>query len=405
MLSPQHVRARRRGEELRLLPLEGMLRERAILIAAELLDSAREHVGKTRDELHAAWTEIEVAPRERRLLAGLAKLVEDHAEFEVREGADPALLRSDVFLLAAGRRAEREGAFDRNAVLAEIATKHGLDALALEGALYADLRGAHRLVACTAPEPRLLVEGYARAQVQAVLLRAVRVTAEVRATSPDAYRDLFRQLKFRRLLHRIEPLEGGGYRIQIDGPFSLFQSVAKYGLELALILPALEAVGTLDLTAAVRWSDRGRALSFRYQASKSGAAAGLGVRSEVLELLSDLAELAPTWRARAAETVLDLPGAGVCVPDVVLERASDGASVLVEVLGFWSRESVWRRIELAQKGPTVPLLFAVSSRLRVSEELLDDSETAALYVYKGRINARALLRKAEGLLGRTRRSR
>ena len=43
-------------------------------------------------------------------------------------------------------------------------------------------------------------------------------------------------------------------------------------------------------------------------------------------------------------------------------------------------------------------LFVVSSRLRVSEALLDDVETASLYVYKGKINAQALLRKAEALL-------
>ena len=40
----------------------------------------------------------------------------------------------------------------------------------------------------------------------------------------------------------------------------------------------------------------------------------------------------------------------------------------------------------------------MSSRLRVSEELLDGVEAASLYVYKGKINAPALLRKAAALL-------
>jgi predicted nuclease of restriction endonuclease-like RecB superfamily len=400
MLSPEHVRVRRRGQELRLLPLEGALRERAVALATELVACAREHVGRTRDELQSAWSAIEVAPKERRLLAGLAKLVEDRSEFEVLEGADPAQLRSEVFLLAAERRCESEAGFERAAVLAEVAARHGLDPAALEGLLYADLRGAHRLVSTAPPPPLELVESYDRAQVQAVLLRAVRVTADVRAAGADAYRDLFRQLKFRRLLHHIEPLADGGYRIQIDGPFSLFQSVAKYGLELALMLPALESVGSLDLVAEVRWSDRGRALAFRYRAERAGGAAVTGLRSEVEELLADLGEFSPAWRARAADVVLNLPGVGVCVPDLVLERASDATSVFVEVLGFWSRESVWRRIELAQKGLRAPILFVVSSRLRVSEDVLEDSEHAALYVYKGRINARALLRKVEALGGR-----
>ena len=400
MLSPEHVRTRRRGTELRLLPLDGALRERALALAGELLAYGREHVGRTRDELHSAWSGIEVAPRERRVLAGLAKLVEDGAEFEVQEGADPAALRSEVFSLAAERRRASDADFDRAAVLADIAGKHGLSVEALEAGLYADLRGAHRLVACLSPEPAALVLAYERAQVQAVLLRAVRVTAEVRAPSADGYRDLFRQLKFRRLLHRIEPLADGGYRLQIDGPYSLFQSVAKYGLELALLLPALEAIGSLDLVAEVRWSDRGKALLFRHRATRSGPSERAPVRSEVEELQAELGELGEAFRVRPADSVFDLPGAGVCVPDLVFERASDGARVFVEVLGFWSRESVWRRIELAQKGLASKILFVVSSRLRVSEDVLDDSEQAALYVYKGRINARALLRKLEGLLER-----
>jgi hypothetical protein len=43
-------------------------------------------------------------------------------------------------------------------------------------------------------------------------------------------------------------------------------------------------------------------------------------------------------------------------------------------------------------------LFVVSSRLRVSEDVLEDADEAALYVYKGRINPRTLLRHAERLL-------
>ena len=401
MLSPDHVRARRRGNELKVQGLDAAGRERAVALARVLIELAREGLGRTRDELEEAWSSVEVAPRERRLLAGLAKLVEDGCDFEANEALDPGELRKEVFLLSAERH-KSELEFDRDAVLAEVAARHGLEASALEAALYADLRGAQRLASCTLPAAELLVNGYERAQVQAVLLRAVRVTAEVRAAKADAYRDLFRQLKFRRLMHRIEPLEDGGYRIEIDGPFSLFQSVAKYGLELALMLPALESCGTLDLNAEVRWSDRGKALSFRHRAvaDTSGPAAPV-VRSEVSELLEALAEVDSPWRAKLSDRVLTLPGAGVCVPDLLLER-HDGAKVLLEVMGFWSRDAVFGRIELVERGLSERVLFAVSARLRVSEALLEDAEKAALYVYKGRINPRALLRRADELVGKPR---
>jgi predicted nuclease of restriction endonuclease-like RecB superfamily len=397
MLSPEHVRARRRGNELKLQALDAAGRERAVALARVLIEFAREGLGRTREELEEAWSSVAVAPREKRLLSGLAKLVEDGCDFEAIEALDPGELRREVFLLAAARHAS-ELEFDRNAVLAEVAGRHGMDAESLEAALYADLRGAQRLVRAQLPSAEELVNGYERAQVQAVLLRAVRVNAEVRGAHADAYRDLFRQLKFRRLMHRIEPLPDGGYRIEIDGPFSLFQSVAKYGLELALMLPALESCGTLTLDADVRWSDRGKPLTFRHRAvAPDRGLQATAVRSEVSELLTALAEVDSPWRATLSDRVLTLPGAGVCVPDLLLERR-DGAKVLLEIMGFWSRDAVFARIELIERGLAERVLFAVSSRLRVSEQLLEDAERAALYVYKGRINPRALLRRADELV-------
>lgn len=405
MLSPDHVRVRRQGNELKLLGLDRELETRAVAIARELGDIAREYVGKTRDEVVRAWLAIECAPRERRILSGLMKLVEDESEFEMPEGNDPAELRSELFLEAARRRrSDDPDAFDRQALLAEMAERRAMTPEAVEAALFADLRGAHRLVRTASSKPEVLVERYREAQVQAVLLRAVRVVARVRCASPDAYRELFRKLKFRRLLHRITPEGEGSYRIEIDGPFSLFQGVAKYGLELALLLPALEACSSLELEAEVRWSERGRSLTFRHRGGAKPREQGdtLGMRSEVVELVEGLQALGGGYHVEPAERIFDLPGIGVCVPDLRLTRASDGAPAFVEVLGYWSRASVWKRVELAERGLGAKILFAVSSRLRVSEEVLEDSDSAALYVYKGKMNPQAVLRKVAGLLSERR---
>jgi predicted nuclease of restriction endonuclease-like RecB superfamily len=97
---------------------------------------------------------------------------------------------------------------------------------------------------------------------------------------------------------------------------------------------------------------------------------------------------------------LDVPGAGLCIPDLVFKERGTGARVYFEVLGYWSRDAVWRRVELVQAGLREPVLFAVSSRLRVSEEVLSDDDSAALYVYKGALSARAVLRKLEALQNR-----
>jgi uncharacterized protein len=395
MLSPEHVRVRRQGKELRLLSLAGELRRRAVELAGLVIQAAQASIGESRDDLHAEWAAIGVAPREKRLLSGLQKLVEDACEFDVPDGVEAADVRRDVFTRST--EARREGRFDRGAVLAEVATLRGIDVPALEAALFADLRGAQRLRACQAPEPEALVEAYEHAQIQAILLRAVRVVCDVRCASADAYRELFHKLKFRRLMHRISGLPEGGYRLEIDGPFSLFQSVAKYGLELALMLPALEACDSLELVADVRWGERGM-LEFRHSAGRSETRGSPApVRSDVEELANALAAVGTDWEIAPSSRVLDLPGLGVCVPDLVLRRRRDGAEVLVELLGYWSREGVWKRVELAQRGLGARMLFVVNARLRVSEEVLDESSAAMLYVWKTRINPVTLLRRAEEL--------
>ena len=254
MLSPDHVRVRRDGDRLLLQELSAKTRARALELGEQLLAATQAHHGKTRSELAQAFSLIELKPSERRLVEGLKKLVEDATEFEQIAVAEPAALRSEVFMRAAAARraATLEAPFDRSAVLAESAAALGLELDALEPALYADLRGAHRLIAPPLLDAASLVAEYESAQVKALLLRAVSVVADVRCANPDGYRALFQKLKFRQLLFQLEPLSDGGYRVTIDGPFSLFEAVTKYGLELALTLPALEACDVLELTAAFR---------------------------------------------------------------------------------------------------------------------------------------------------------
>jgi predicted nuclease of restriction endonuclease-like RecB superfamily len=107
--------------------------------------------------------------------------------------------------------------------------------------------------------------------------------------------------------------------------------------------------------------------------------------------------LGTAWSAKESTEVFDVPGLGVCVPDLVFRHRVTESRVFFEALGYWSRDAAWKRVELAQRGLKHPILFAVSSRLRVSEAVLDDVETAALYVYKGVMNPRAVERKLDEL--------
>jgi len=407
VLTAELVRARVQDGRLVLQRLDRRRRQRAEELGAALLAVAREQVGTTRDELRDALRACEAAASEQKLVLGLCKLSEDAATFAEVPGDDAGELRRAVFLRAAAARAAdaadslRVEAFDRDGVLDAVARERGLTVEAVEAGLFADLRGAQRLLAVADEAPAALIERYERASVQAVLLRAVRVVADVECP-PAVARALFRQLKFHRLLHRIERRDRG-YRVTIDGPYSLFDAVTKYGLQLALVLPVLESCDRLELEAEVRWGAQRRPLVFRHQARRA-AASGVGapppVAEEVEQLRVAFEALATPWRVAPADTVLELPGFGLMVPDLVFSHPSLGEPVFLEVLGYWSRSAVWRRIELVQAGLPHRVVFAVSSRLRVSEEVLSERDSSALLVFKGSIGARALERKLDAVLRR-----
>jgi hypothetical protein len=120
----------------------------------------------------------------------------------------------------------------------------------------------------------------------------------------------------------------------------------------------------------------------------------------VAALLRDLAALPGPWRAGVSHTILDLAGVGQCVPDLEFVHQSTGQTVYLEVLGYWSRDAVWKRVELAQKGLPAPLVFAVSKHLRVSEAVLDSELPATLYVYAHVMHAQSVLRRIEEVAAR-----
>ncbi|MEB2314302.1 MAG: DUF790 family protein [Sorangiineae bacterium] len=397
MLSPEHVRARRRGGALELMRLSPADRERASELARDLLAVASAGVGAAREQVSAAWAAVEVAPRERKLALGLQKLIEDACVFTDPGELDPAALRRELFVAAS--RARAAGSFDWGVLVAEAALARGTDAAGVERALYADLRGAERLERAPALEPEAVVREWERGQVQAVLLRAVRVVAEVRCDSPAGYRALFHKLKFRRLLYALER-HGEGYRLTIDGPFSLFESVTKYGLALAQVLPALEDCDALELTAEVRWGKERVPLRFTHSHRGAGALEPGELPEDVRALADAFAGLDTPWRPEPASAILDLPGAGLSVPDLVFSHRETGEEIFLEVMGYWSRDAVWRRVELVEAGLGARVLFAVSSHLRVSEAVLDDDAPGALYVYKRTMSARAVARKLDALSAR-----
>ena len=378
-------------------------RPRARALAATTLELVRAHIGLPRGALLEAWNQVAITPAENRLARGLFKLALDACVFEEGAGTDPVELRRELFTRAATVRASGHD-FDRAAVLAEIAQARGVDGDAIEEALYSDLPTAHVLRTADLPSPEGLLALHELGSHQAVLLRAVKVQARVFCAGTHGYRTLFRKLKFHRLLHTIAKLDReAGYAIDLDGPMSLFEQTTKYGLNLSLALAAIVACDYWEVRADLRWGKDRRPLRYHLRGGKESVVIdyAAALPDEVAALLADLRQQEESpWQVSPADAILGLPGIGVCVPDLEFVHRDGGQRVFLEVLGFWSRAAVWKRVEMATAGLPVPIVFAVSKHLRVSEEVLPAEAPAALYVYARTMNARAVLERVEAVAGR-----
>jgi len=354
--------------------------------AESLLLLFREGAGMTRGEIESEIDELfggggKATP----VYRGLAKVLEDRAEFEVVADVPPEVIREKVFMAAADyrRQLRAEGAgpghrarFRRDEVLSAVAAELNLEPDAVLNSLFADLHDENRLLRFEDMTAQRLIDRYNVALAQAVLLRSVLVKAEIRNERPARYRQIFRRLKFHRLLYRVEGSMRDGYVFQIDGPLSLFSATTRYGLQVAWFLPALLLCSDFRLEAELRWGPQREPRSFLLE-SRDGlvshqADTGVYVPAELTAFVERFRQVAPAWEISECTDVVELGGEGVWVPDYRVVHAASGTDVFIEVLGFWKRSSLERLTRLLPLHGPPRFVLAISDRLKVDEEALQD---------------------------------
>lgn len=413
MLTGNLLRVRRQGELIVPRYLSATVRQRLLPTADALVAVVERARGQRRTQLEAAWDEVVHLPADRLIVAGLRKLLLDRCEFSLAEGPEPAELRAVLFETAAAERRQlgpRER-WDRGHVMDRVAETLGLSRDVLEERLFADLRDNEKLAAFRTIDPAGLLQRYDLALAQAVLLRATRVVVTLEPQAPADLRRLFRAARFRGLLHRVVGADDRGYRIELDGPLSLFSQSKRYGLQLALFLPAVLRCDRWSVHADLLWGRGKQPMVFRLGPEQGLATSGSGssqagrqprptgarprLASEVDALRERFARLESDWDVAPNEEIFALPDEAVCVPDLVFTHRQTGELVYLEVFGFWSRQAVWQRVETVARGFPARLILAVGKHLRVSEDVLSDDEAGQLYVYRTKMSARAILERLQ----------
>lgn len=343
-------------------------------VADQLLSVFRDAPGRTRGELEAELADLVGDGPGQLVHQGLAKLLEDRCETEVAADVPPDQVREAVFRTSAAHHtaAAKAGTpFDRTAVLAAVAGEMKLSPEQVDRALFADLWDEQRILKFDDTTPDKLLERYNVALAQAIVLRSTGMEVRVWNETPARFRQLFRAVKFHRLICTIRPADGNSYTLSLDGPLSLFSSTQKYGLQLALFLPALLHCKAFELRAEVRWGAQKKHKLFTLAATD-------GLRSHVPDFgmytPPALTAFEDNFRATVHDWVLSsdpspLEVEGTTwVPDFKLTHTPTGKEVFVEVLGFWRKVGVaehYKRLKRALPGRFV---LVVSEQYRADED-------------------------------------
>ncbi len=347
-------------------------------VAGRLIELYRGQEGKTRGQIEEEQEELIGDDPSQLVHQGLAKLLEDRCQFEVVSGQPPDQLRSVIFRLATQHRQAASKAepvpFDRNRILKQAADELGLTVEEIDHSLFADLKSEQRLIQFKDISVERLLQRYNVALAQAILYRSTRVLVTVRGEPPQRYRALLRQIKFHRLLCEMERLGPDSFQLRLDGPLSLFQATQKYGLQLALFLPAVLLCKDFELKAELLWGTERKPKTFQVVPGDGLVShypdQGTYVPAEMTMFVELFRKRIEEWELLEETEVFPL-GKSFWVPDFRLRHRQTGRTVLLEVLGFWRRSSAEKHLAWLRQHVREPFLLAVSDQLHIEETELE----------------------------------
>ena len=320
--------------------------------AADLVSVFREYRGRTRAELDEALDDYVGTGTGYKVLRGMMKLLADRCEFEVGVEADPSEIRRALFLKARARHPVGDEAV-RDELIAEAARELACAPEVVSAGMYADLPERQRLVEFEELEARELLDLYNLAQAQALLYRSVEMRLSVEPQEPEGLRELFGAIKAYRLIHTVRGSAERGYEIRLDGPVSMFHRSQKYGVQMAVFLPALLLCRGWRMRAEISTRPNGAAyfeLDSRQTQLRSHYASITGYENPVVEKFARVWERhASAWELEPCREVIDL-GTSAFIPDFRLTHPA-GREFYLEIIGFWTPEYLAERLsEFAHRG-------------------------------------------------------
>jgi len=367
--------------------------------AENLIAVFDESNGKTRGEIDRELEEYVGTGTDYRILRGLIKLLYDRSEFQTESSVEPFEIRQKIFLEARKFQPVLPNSEERKSVLETVAKNElQIESAEIEANLYADLSAQQRLISFETLSSADLLDRYNLAQAQALLYKCVEMKIRIAPSETSNYRAIFGWIKHFKLIHSVVGNAVNGYEITLTGAASLFHRSQKYGIRMAVFLPALLLCKDWKMTAEIPQKER----TYFYElTSEQDEIVSCYfdepeyVNSDIEKLKKNFEKRSGDWNLQENREVVDL-GKTAFIPDLVLIKSS-GEKVYLDVLGFWTPKSLLKRIEDFRAANYNKFILAASQELRGSrEEALWESPN--IVFYKTKLEPLALIEMAEKLV-------
>lgn len=354
--------------------------------AQSLLVLVREHAGlprrrlesRVREALPGSWGALRLATH-----VALEACVD-----ATPAGPSPALLRRELY-------AERgRSAASRDEVMSRVAARLGLEPADIERDMFGDLPSG-RLVG------RLPADMSGRELVLRTNLRLAQgVVARARHAAVAMEGHVRRVVQFatcQGLLCTVRGEDPTRCHVDISGPFAVLGSTSLYGRALASLVPVLPWCGRFRLAASVRLS--GRDLRFRLDDAAPIARGAVPRRhdSRIEERFeADMRRLAPDWDVVREPQALRV-GETLVFPDFAIgPRSEPDARVLVEIVGWWTRDYVTAKLARLREARCRRLILCIEERIRPGAGAIADLD---VITFRRRVDVLPVLARARAVIG------
>ena len=369
-------------------------------IAKDLIEIYTAHLNTTKGALASTLADYEAADTNYHVTRGFAKLLEDRSEFTIQSPVEPEVLREKIFTYASKRhpvvtKRDKLHRHTRPKTLAKIADELNVSGEAVMDGMYADLEENRILTGFDAPTTEWLLDRYNVALAQAMLYRASEMTIRIYRNIPTKYKLVFQFIKFFKLMHVVDGNNADGYQIVLDGPASMFRLSQKYGIQMALFLPALLHCDRwwLDATIIMNKNDHLR-FELNDEFGLQSHYRDPGEFDSELErhFATQFDKIDTEWTLERETDIIDLKDT-VMIPDFAFSHP-DGRRSLMEIVGFWTPDYLQKKLWKLKRVAMPNMIIAVSDQLNCSTEDFRDIPGEVLF-FKTRIKPKEVLEKVE----------